>query len=69
MRGSLPGTSRACQEGGADLEEGHGTQGGKGEAVELLSVVPKKAETEQPCSSLAYPGPRRMSELPLTPRN
>lgn len=40
------------QEGGAGLEEAQRTLGGKGEAVELIATVPKRAETEQPCSSL-----------------
>lgn len=40
------------QEGGASLAEAQRTQGGEGEAVELIATVPKRAETEQPCSSL-----------------
>lgn len=39
-----------CREGGADWEEVQRTQGGKGEAAELISDIPKRAEEAQPCS-------------------
>lgn len=44
------------------------TQGGTEEAVELISVVPKRAEKDQPHHSLVCPGPRPRSELPSDPQ-
>lgn len=57
-----------CQDGGADLEEAQRTQGGKGEAVELISLVPKRARqfTHVPRSKTqvgAAPDPQEFSAM------
>lgn len=57
-----------CQEGGADLEEAQKAQGGKGEAFELISLVPKRALqfTRVPRSKThvgAAPDPQELSVM------